>query len=192
MRINWKIIIALLIMVGTIILTISLLRATRYSGSDLNLAVGNGLVTVTNPSDSSIPVRLTSTRSFSVSSSIKDVSGNSILQEIEGKRIQNFEFLLPSGVSDFTVDNGTQVNFVASAGTQIELAIQPFNESDTRNRIVVAFIIVLASLFFISGTNDHRWISAARRKKSVDQAAAQETERQNFQRILDGRASNKP
>lgn len=191
MKMNWKILIAVGIIIAAIILGMSAFRSTLYNGADLNLAVGNGLVTVTNTSDLALPVKLVAKRSFTVSSSIEDLSERSTLQGSGGNTTQVVEFMLPSGVSDFTITNGTAVNFVAVTDTPLEVAVQPLNPADTRNRLIVALIAILGSLFYLSSTNDHRWISASRRKKALDQADNQQSERQNFQRILDGRTSNK-
>ena len=191
MKINWKIVVAVGVLIAAIILGISSLRPALHNGSDLNIAVGNGSVTITNPSDLSLPAKLVGRSSFTVSSSIEDVSGRSTLQGSGNNTTQELVFMVPPGVSEFTVVRGAEVSFVAVTDTPLEVAVQPFNTTDTRIRLIVTVIAILGSLFYLSSSNDHRWISAARRKKSVDQAAAQETERQNFQRILDGRNSNK-
>lgn len=191
MKMNWKILLALGIIIAAVILGVSALRSTSYNGTDLNLAVGNGLVTVTNTSDLALPVKLVAKRSFTVSSSIEDISERSTLQGSGSNTTQVVEIMLPSGVSDFRITNGTAVNFVAVTDTPLEVAIQALNPADTRNRLIVAVIAILGSLFYLSSANDHRWISASRRQKALDQADNQQSERQNFQRILDGRTSNK-
>jgi hypothetical protein len=77
MKINWKVLFALVLVVGAVYWAFSSTQVNSYSGTNLTFAVGGGPVTMTNPSDEAISVQLigTGSRSFSVSSTIDDVSG---------------------------------------------------------------------------------------------------------------------
>ena len=51
MKFNWKILVALVVMVGVIFWGVDSLRTRYYNGTDLSFGVGSGPITVTNPSD---------------------------------------------------------------------------------------------------------------------------------------------
>jgi hypothetical protein len=193
MKFNWKVLAALVVLVGAMIWGANSLRTRWYSGTDLNFGVGSGPVTITNPSDAALPVQLVGTRpgAFSVSSSMAGVSGRSTTQGSGRNATQLFEFELPPGSSEFTVVRGADVNFVANANARLEVVVQPLNAEDSRNTLIVAVIAILGSLFVLSSANGHRWISASRRQQALDRAAAQETEQQTFKRIAGRLTSDK-
>lgn len=116
MKINWKVLVALVLMVGAIAWTANSIRSTSYSGANLNFSAGTGTVMMTNPSSESIPVRLSSAsnRFFSVSSTIDGVPRSST----RGAGASLIEFELPPGVSEFTIVRGSGVNFIADTDTK--------------------------------------------------------------------------
>lgn len=186
MKFNWKTILALVVLVGAVFWGVDSLRTRSYSETDLNVGVGSGPITVTNPSDAALPVQLvgTSPGTFSVSSSVEGIAGRSTTQGTGRNATQLFEFELPPGSSEFTVVRGAGVNFVARASTPLEVVVQPLNAADSRTTLIVAVIAILGSLFVLSSANGHRWISASRRQQALDRTAAQETEQQTFKRIF--------
>lgn len=173
MKIYLRIFVALVLIVGTLFWAVNSVRSLSYSGTDLKLDVGAGAVTVTNPSEIQVPVQLVSpgTRVFSVTSTIDGVSGSSTTQGTGRDRTQLFEFVLPFGVSQFTVTRGTNVSLVANAGNNIQVTVQPLLENDARTTAIVAAVVTLAALFYISRTTNHRWIPILGRKLASDRAA---------------------
>ena len=153
MKINWKVLVALALMVGAIVWTANSIRSTSYSGANLNFSAGTGTVTMTNPSSESIPVRLSnaSNRSFSVSSTIDGVPRSST----RGADASLIEFELPPGVSEFTIVRGSGVNFIADTDTNLEATVHAAN-TGTKIKVLAGIIVVI--LFFISYTTEHRWL----------------------------------
>ena len=186
-KISWKVLVALIVLVGATIWGVDSLRTRSYSGTDLNFGIGSGPVTVTNPSELSIPVQLVGTRpgTFTVSSSIESVSGRSTTQGSGRNATQLFEFALPPGVNEFSVLRGEAVSFIASTDTRLEAIVQPLNAENARTTLIVGVIAILGSLFYLSSANGHRWISASRRQKASARAAAQEIERATFKRMAE-------
>jgi hypothetical protein len=193
MKFNWKIIVALVVLVGGIFWSVNSLRTRSYSGTDLNFGVGSGPITITNPLDEALPVQLVSTSpgTFTVSSNISGVSGKSTREGTGRNATQFFDFVLPTGVSEFSVLRGADVNFVARAATPLAATIEPLNAEDSRTTLIVAVIAILGSLFYLSHANGHRWISAARRQEALDRTAAQDTEQKTFNRIAGRLTSDK-
>jgi hypothetical protein len=153
MRVNWKVLVAIALMVGAIAWAATSITSTSYSGAYLTFSVGTGTVTMTNPSSESIPVRLSAAanRSFSVSSTIEDVPRSST----RGDDASLIEFELPPGVSEFTLVRGTDVSFISETDTVLDATLHAANIG-TKIKVAVGIIVVL--LFYISYAADHRWL----------------------------------
>ncbi len=191
MKINWRILVAIALMLAALVWVVDSLRPRSYSGANLRFGVGSGPVMVTNPSDEAIPVQLVGggTRSYTVSSTIEDVAGTST-REGSGRNLTNvFSFMLPSGVSEFTVVRGTDVNFVADTSNELEATVQPQGAGEARTTVIIGAVVILGALFYISRLNEHRWMSAMRRKEFAEATAKRLTERQEFKRMF-GRVSS--
>jgi preprotein translocase subunit SecE len=191
---TFKILMPLVIIIGTIFWAFNTIRPQSYNGTNLDFNVSSGSVSVTNPSQQSIPVQIVGAgpRNFRVSSSIKDVSGASTLQRTGANTTQVFEVELPPGVSEFTFSRSNDIHFIANTSIELQATVNPVTSDTVRTTIIAAVIVVLGTLFYLSHTNGHRWISAARRKKALAQTTAQEAESQNFDRIMKGRITGKP
>ena len=168
MKVYLKIFIALVVIVGALFWAVDSARTRSYSGTDLKVIVGQGAVTVTNPQDIPVPVQLVSpgTRTFSVSSSIAGAGGSSTRQGTGASATQLFELASPFGSSEFTVTRGTNVSLVTTTDIKLDVSVQPLTETDARTTIIVAAIVVLGALFYISRTTGHRWISFLRGKQT--------------------------
>jgi len=173
MKINWRGLVALAVIVIVVFWAVDSVRSHSYTGTNLNFNIGSGPVTVTNPSDASVPVQLVGTggRSYTVSSTIDGVSGSSTRQGTGREAAQLFEFALPPGVSEFTVARGADVNFVADTDTTLEATVQSLGEGAVRTTLAAAAVVVLAVLFYISRMTGHRWIAPLRRRADAIQAA---------------------
>lgn len=157
MKLNWKIIVAIVLMIGAIAWTVDSTRSTSYSGSNLDFEVGNGTVMMTNPSSELIPVQLvaTSNRSFSVSSTIDDMPLSSVRDGERPNLINLIEFELPPGESEFTITRGSDVNFMADTNTSLEATVQAANIG---TKIQVLGVFLLVALLYMSFTTEHRWL----------------------------------
>ena len=191
MKLNWKVLIALFVIAAALLWGVNSLRSYAYNGTDLNVGIGSGPVTVTNPSDELISVSLVSTSpgTITVSSQAEGVAGRSTTQGSGRNTGQLYAFELPPGETTFTVTRGTDVNFVANVDMPLEIVVYPLTTGDSQTTLLVAVIAIVGSLYFLSRMNGHRWMSAARRQKAVDLVATQQAERDNFKRIY-GRAGS--
>lgn len=186
MKFNWKVVVVLVVLFGTIIWGITSLSPLSYSGTNVEFSTGNGSVWVTNPSDKSLPVEIvgTGTRSFTFSNITLDTSSSSIREGTGRAATQSFVFSLPPGSSEFTIVGGNNVNFLSNSDTRLEASVSPVTADEFRDQLILIAVIILGLLFFLSSMNDHRWISASRRQKAQEQAAAQEANAQTFKRIF--------
>lgn len=168
MKINGKVLIASVVLIAAIVWAISSLQSHSFSGKNLTFGLTSGTATVNNPSDAPIPVQLlgTGSRTFTVSSSSDGIAGSSTRQSAGNGVTQLFEFALPPGKSDITVGHGTNVNFVSTSETKLDATVQPLSAAESNTTIVMAVIVVLGALFFISRTTGHAWINLLRRQQA--------------------------
>jgi hypothetical protein len=174
-RKTFKITFALIIVIGSLFWAGSSLQTQFYSGSNLNFVIGQGTVSVTNPSNQSVPAQLlaTGSRSFTVSSSITDIPTSSTKLGTGRDTTQTLDFELLPGVSEFTVVRGTSttpdVTFVANSAIGLEANAQPLNASDSRATLFLEVVIILGALFYISNITEHRWINVLRGKNASNE-----------------------
>lgn len=178
MKLNWKtfkVAFALVIIVGTLFWAVDSVRSRSYQGTHLNFAVGRGPVIVTNTSIQPVSVQLIGegSRFFTVTSPIKGLSGSSTRQGTGNSTTQLLTFDLPFGVSEFTVVRGaatsTDVTFVASSFTGLDVSARPLDTNETNITIIVAAIVIMGSLFYISSATGHPWLNVIRGKSASTQ-----------------------
>jgi hypothetical protein len=162
-----KILIALILIVAAGYWTVTSALPQSHSGSDLTFETGSGAVKVTNPSSDPIPAQLVAqSRSFSVASALDGLSGSSTRQGSGASATYELDFVLPPGVSEFTITRGQNVNFVASTDSRLEATVQPMSASSLRTTLIAAAVVTLVALFYISSTTNHRWIGFMRGQKT--------------------------
>ena len=164
MKINWKVLATAVLMVGAVAWAVSSTRSVSYSGTKLDFEVGNGTVTMMNPSEESFPVRLVaeSSRSFYVTSTIADAPRASVREGERPDIINLIAFELPPGESEFTVTRGLDVSFVADTSAKIEATVHATNVG-AKTKWLVAFILAAAA--YMSFTTEHDWFYKLRGTK---------------------------
>ena len=171
MKFNWKILVAVVIAVGISFWGLESIRARSYSGTELNFNIGSGAVTVTNPTDSTVPVLLTGTGSgsFSIVNTTMDITGSSIREGNGNRATQSYEFALPVGESEFSIARGKDITFIASANQSLDATVQPLNAQETQSTLIMIVVVVAGALFYISRTTDHAWLKRLRKVDFNDQ-----------------------
>jgi hypothetical protein len=164
MKLNWKILkvlFAFAIIMVMLFWAVNTVRPRSFDGTGLNFSIGEGTVSVTNPSEQTALVQLvgSGSRTFRVASTIEGVSGSSIRQGSGSSSTQLFEFGLPPGSSEFTVSRGTDVNFVANTTTMLHANVNPVSDGTFKAAVIATIVVVLGSLYYASNATDHSWIS---------------------------------
>jgi hypothetical protein len=167
MKINLKVLIAIAVIVVVAVWAFSSVLPHSFNGSNLTFSVGTGMVTVNNPSDAPAAVQLVGkgARAFNVLSTMGSIAGSSTKQGTGGATSQLYEYASPPGISDFSVVRGSDVSFVSQSDTRLEATVQPLTADETRTTLIVAAVVILSSLFYISRSNDHRLIKALFRRE---------------------------
>jgi hypothetical protein len=179
MKFNWKVAIASVLILVSIVFAITSTSASSYTGKNLTFAVGTGSVSIINSSDVAIPVQLlgTGSRSFTIKSTIDDVSGSSTRDGSGSSATQIFDFDLPAGVNEFTITRGSNVNFVAETDTKLEATVQAMTANQSNTTMIAVIVFILIALYFISNTTNHQWIALLRNSnKATETSPAQKSE----------------
>ena len=183
LSINWKVLLALVLIVGVSYLAVNSVFPRSYSGSALNFAIGSGTVTVTNPSSESIPAQLVgNSGSYRVSSAIEGLSESPTREGTGTSATYLLEFELPPGETEFSLTRGSNVSFVTTTETVLEATVLPASVSSARTTATIAVIVVLGALFYISRTTGHNWIHIIRRQR---------TSRTNLTPVAEGAVAGK-
>ena len=189
MKLNWRVLLALAVMVGVIVWTVSSVRSRSYSGTNLAFLTGQGPVTVTNPSASPVAAQLTSTGSqqFSLTGSSPGLAGNSAPQGTGSKITQSFDLSLLPGPNVFTITRVTGVSFAGSADTSLQATVEPLTPDNVRNTLLFAVVVLLGALVYISYSTHHSWINLLRRTPAPVPVPVVETPVGDPNRGRDGR-----
>ena len=115
-----KIFVALIVLIGALYWGVDSVRSRSYSGTDLKAAVGQGVVTLTNPQNTPVSVQLISagTRTFAISSPVAGAAGSSVIQGSGSTATQLLEFAAPPGASQFTLTRGSDVSLVTPSNSE--------------------------------------------------------------------------
>jgi len=164
MKINRKIVVAIVVIIGAIVWGVNSINSLSYEGKVLNFSVGSGPVNITNLSDESVAVQLvgTGSRSFSIVNSTFETTGSSKRQG----STQLFEFDLPSGVNEFSVARGKNITFVSDTETSLGATVQPLNSGDIQSTFILVMIVIAGALYFISRTTEHQWLNDLRQRQA--------------------------
>jgi hypothetical protein len=166
MKINLKALIAIALIAVAAIWAFTSLQSQSYAGTSLDFKIGRGPVTVTNSGDAAVSVHLagTGSRSFTVSSATEGIAGTSVREGSGRTATQLLDFVLPEGATTFTVANGTDVQLTAESDARLSATVQPSSASETQSTLIAASVVILASLFYLSRTTEHRWIKSVLRR----------------------------
>jgi hypothetical protein len=169
MKLNWKLLLASVILLVAVLWMVDSLRTRTYSGTDLNFGIGSGSVTIENTSESPVNVQLVGTglRSFTVSNRVVELSGSSVREGTGSSSRQVFAFALPIGITEFMVSRGSNVHFMSSSSSNLQATVTPLDEGAARTTMIVSLLVVVGALFFMSQSTGHRLVRTVRRTQPV-------------------------
>lgn len=162
-----RVIVALVIIVGVAIWAINGVRLRSYSGANLSFKVGGGHVVATNPGDEPIPVEMRAegrSANFRVQSTELGLSETSKRQTSGRDVYHSVVFELPPGQAKIDVTRGSGVQFISSSNQRIDAVVARKEAGGVRFTLIFAGVVILAALYYISHTFEHRWIGTLRSK----------------------------
>jgi len=164
-----RIVIALLVIVGVAFWSINLVRERSYSGSKFAFKVGSGSVVVNNQGQQPIPVEMRSegrSSSFHIQSAELGLRETSKRQSIGRNTYHAVSFELPPGQAQISVTRGSNLYFVSGSAQRIDAIVTPMSAGSARTTLIVAGLIILGAIYYISNILEHRWIWLVRSKLS--------------------------
>lgn len=168
-----KIVIALLVIAGTAYWAYDSVRQRSYSGSGLEFVVGNGnRISIAN--EAPVALDMTASSSFAVTSSDTELGGSGTREGSGRSAIYRHAVELPEGDTEFRVTRGSNITVALAGSGSVE--VTPMEGDAARSTIIVAIVIILGALFYLSRTLEHRWLKALMLKVSPgSQTAAQQS-----------------
>lgn len=172
MKINLRVIIGVLLIVGVVYLAATAVLPTSASGREVVVESSSGSVTIENGSDSPVMAVMSGRNAFRVTvsgdeptelASARSGSGRSIAQVIETE--------LPPGPVVLTISRGSDVSFQLTSEANLSVTAEPRNAGDTQSVLLFAGFVVLGLLYYISNATGHRWLRQLRAGKTANSAA---------------------
>lgn len=165
-----RVIIAIAVIVGVAYWAISSVVQRNYSGTRLSFEVGSGSVVVTNRGQEPAPVEMRAegrASTFRIESTDLDLRETS-KREGTGRDIYHaVSFELPPGTAQINVTRGSNVQFISNGSQRIDAVVTPMDASGVRWILIVAGLVILGALYYISRIFEHRWIGTLRSKLPI-------------------------
>ncbi len=172
MKINFRAIIGLVLIVGVLYVAVTSVMATSASGREISVWSSSGSVALENSSDEPVMAVMTARSTFRV-----NVSGDEPTELVSaragtGRNVtQTIETELPPGPAVLTITRGSDVTFRFASEANLEATATPRNESDTQSLLLFAGVIILGLLFYVSNATQHGWLKSVRGGKKAAGAA---------------------
>lgn len=177
MKINFRVVIALLIVVGVAYWAFSSTQQTTYSGTELSFLMGGGPVVINNTGDEPAQAQLKSTGTrgaFGVSSSVLDSNVNAAREGTGANSVFTVDLELPPGTSEVSLTRGSNVTMTINANAPVEAVVYPQSQDGTRATLIAAGVVILGALFYASSATKHGWLRALRSRGAAPTAQSDE------------------
>ncbi len=174
-KFNWRLLVAVVVAVVAAYWVFDSTRIRSYTGSETSFGLGSGPVTVTNPTDEAIPVRLSSagTRgTFAITSSEPEFPTASAREGTGSNVVHVIDLEIPPGETTLSVTRGTNVTFNTEGATPLQVVVHPLNADETRNTAIVGAIVIIGALLYLLLTPNGGLLRGLgrNRKTGTDQA----------------------
>ena len=103
-----------------------------------------------------------------IDTEIEGVSGSAERIGSGNTRTYVFEFDLPPGTHEFSIDSNGTVNLTTDNTVTLDATVSPMTQETSRATIIGTLIVVLGALFYISHTTKHVWMKYLRGTVSTD------------------------
>lgn len=163
-KINIRVIAALLMIVAVIYFALDAIRTQSYSGSDVSFTT-SGIATVTNSTDDPVTLRATSRSSFTMfSQQLAPTTMRGVREGTGRNAVYVATTELPTGESQVRVTRGSGVTFELNGSGSIQANVAARDAEGNRNILIVAGVVCLGLLAYISFTTNHAWLGMARQR----------------------------
>ena len=163
-KINVWVIAAVIAMVAIVFFTVQAIQQQNYVGSEVTFNSA-GLINVQTASDAPIMVTASSRRTFTITTNDADLRSLRPTRQGTGsaaRYISEVEFA--ANQVELNVTRGSDVEFVITNGdgTPLEVIVAARSAEDNRNLVIMAIVVILGLLVFISFQTEHFVLSYLR------------------------------
>jgi len=172
-----RVLIGLVIIVAVLYWAIDSTRTTTFTGDEISFNMGSGSVVITHSAEEAAVARLSTTGvrgTFAVASNTLDLTVSSSREGTGTSAVNLVELEVPPGTTDLRVTRGSDVMFTLEGAKAATVIFAPQSEEATRTTYIVAAVVVLVALLYISRTLNHRWINWLRRRGQVETVSGSE------------------
>lgn len=168
MKLNFRVIIGLVLIVGVVYLAVTAVLPTNASGREVTVESSTGSVTIDNASDSPVMAVMTGRNTFRVNVSGEEPTELNATRTGSGRNVSHtIETELPPGPVVISISRGSDVVFQLTSDQSIEVTATPRNAGDTQSTLLLAGAVTLALLFYISNATQHSWLRQLRGGKAA-------------------------
>lgn len=163
----FRVLIALAVIVGAVYWAYTSTRNRTYAGSELSFELAGGTTVIENPSEEPVTAHLSSKGSSASFTVISDAQEDRITSTREGSgasAVHRAELELPPGLTELQVTRGSNVMLTTEGETRINATVSPTSANGARTIWIVALVVVVGALYYISRTLQHRWLAALRQR----------------------------
>lgn len=161
-KINFRVVAALVVIVGVIFFTINAIQTEAYSGEALNITT-SGVIQLTNTADVPAMLRASAGRAFTVTASgevnetwrsVREGSGRETLHLVESQ--------IAPGVTTLSVTRGSDVTFDLNAEATMDATVGARSDAGNRDLVVFAAVVCAAAIIYMSFATQHSWLKPLR------------------------------
>lgn len=161
-KFNIRVIAALLMIGAVVYFAVDAIKTESHTGSEVNFTT-SGIATVTNNTDDPVTMQATSRSSFTLFSQQLEPPTMRATREGTGRTAMYVASAeLPSGQSEVRVTRGSSVTFELNGSGSIQATVAARDAEGNRNILIVAGVVCLGLLAYISFTTEHAWLGMVR------------------------------
>lgn len=173
MKINFKVILALVVMVGIVYFAFNAVQKENLSGAELTFVTSG--VAVINATE---PVNLVaqSPRTFTLTSADTDLGTLRPTREGSGRDLRHvLDIELGEGRTQLQVTRGADVSFTLSGSETINVTLAARDDAANRNILIGAAIASLLLLAYSGYSTRDTWMGIIRKNRKADSAPSMGT-----------------
>lgn len=163
-KINFRVVVALIVIVGAIYLAYDAVQTETLSGQTLNITT-SGVMKVTNSADEPATVNTTAKRTYTISVSGQEKTTIRPTHEGSGASSAYIaEIELPPGLTTLSVTRGSDVTFDLQASAPLKATVGARSDEANRSVIFLAAAVCIASVVYMSFATQHAWFRLLRNR----------------------------
>lgn len=163
-KLNFGVIIGILIIVAAVYFTLDAIATQSHSGNEMTITT-SGVVTLTNNTNMPVDMLATNRTAFTIQTTGADNRTVRAVREGTGSTaFYQVELQAPEGKTAFKITRGSNVELKFAGEGPLSAVVAARDTEGNRNIVLFAGAISLAALFYISSATGHSWVGNLRKR----------------------------